>query len=188
MGHNARMIISPGSRPATIPPALLCLMWLVTAAAGPAAAFGSGPTAPGGDGGPALHLSQNDIWTQFFERNRRRNDANRRRRPDLDIMPLRTDPRAQQPRPRQFRRPDRTRSQRREQDAARDAVRRGDILPLGGIIRAARAYCPGKFLGARLLRGRNGFSYHVRILRPSGRRIGLTVDAKSGAVVGGRCR
>jgi uncharacterized membrane protein YkoI len=67
-------------------------------------------------------------------------------------------------------------------------VRRGEILPLGGIIRSVQSHCPGKFLGAKLQRGRGRFSYRVRILRPSGRRVGLTVDAKSGAVVGGRCR
>ena len=101
---------------------------------------------------------------------------------------MRTNPGAQQLRLRELRRQDRKRDQRQEQDAAREAVRRGDILPLGGIIESVQSHCPGKFLGAKLQRGGDGFSYRVRILRPSGRRVGLTVDAKTGAVVSGRCR
>jgi hypothetical protein len=147
--------------------------------------------ASAGGASPVIRLAQNDIWVQFFERNRRRDGKNQRRRErNFDIMPLRTDPGARQPRQRELRQLERgrNRNQRREQDAAREAVRRGDILSLGGIIRSAQDYCPGKFLGAKLMRGRDGFSYRVRILRPSGRRIGLVVDAKSGAVVGGVCR
>jgi uncharacterized membrane protein YkoI len=66
-------------------------------------------------------------------------------------------------------------------------VRRGQALPLAQIIGGLQNYCPGTFLGARLVQGRQGLAYQVRILRPSGRRVTLLVDAGSGAVVRGRC-
>jgi hypothetical protein len=131
-------------------------------------------------------IAENGTLVQFFEQNRRRNRKKRRN----DLIPLRNNPDEQRAPVRELRRQDRNRrnSQRRDQDDASKAVRRGDILPLDGIIRSAQRYCPGKFLGAKLQRGGKGYSYQVRILRPSGRRIGLTIDAQSGAVVGGRCR
>ena len=170
---------------------MLCLLWFGATDPAPAAAFDARPAVRGDDVSPVIRLAQNDIWVQFFDRNRRRDGRNQRRqRRQFDVMPLRTNPGAQQQRMPQFRRQERNRNrrQRKEQDAAREAVRRGDIMPLGGIIQSVQSHCPGKFLGAKLQRGRDGFSYRVRILRPSGRRVGLTVDAKSGAVVGGRCR
>lgn len=170
------------------PLALLCLLGLGAAGAAPAMAFDLGAQVPAGDAGQVIRPSQNGIWAQFFERNRGRDGRNQRRqRREFDVMPLRSDPGRSQLELRELRRQERNRNQRQEQDAAREAVRRGDILPLGGIIRSAQSYCPGKFLGARLQRGGDGFLYHVRILRPSGQLVGLTVDAKSGAVVGGRC-
>ena len=165
-------------------PAMLSMLWLGAAEPAPAAAAG-------GKFGPEIYLAQNEIWVQFFEQNRRRGGRKqRRRRRKHDIIPLRTNPGAQQLRMRELRPQERRRNrdQRQEQDAAREAVRRGDILPLGGIIQSAQNHCPGKFLGAKLQRGGGGFSYRVRILRPSGRRVGLVVDAKTGDVVGGRCR
>ncbi len=76
---------------------------------------------------------------------------------------------------------------RSEQDRARDAVRRGQALPLAQIIGGLQNRCPGAFLGAQLVRTRQGLAYQIRILRPSGRRVTLLVDAGSGAVVRGRC-
>jgi len=165
--------------------AILCMLWFGTAGPAPAVAFDAGPAIPPAQG---ESRAQSEIWVQFFEQNRRRDGGNQRRqRRTYDVMPLRSDPGERQPRLPEFRRQERNRNQRQEQDTAREAVRRGDILPLGGIIESAQSHCPGKFLGARLLRGRDGYSYQVRILRPSGRRVGLTVDAKTGAVVGGGC-
>jgi len=166
---------------------LLCALGLGVAGTVPALAFDPGPQGNGGSG-PVIQPPQNGTWAQFFERSRRRDErGQRRQRREFDVMPLRNDPGQRQIELRELRRQERNRNQRQEQDAAREAVRRGDILPLGGIIRSAQSYCPGKFLGARLQRGGDGFLYRVRILRPSGQLVGLTVDAKSGAVVGGRC-
>ncbi len=82
----------------------------------------------------------------------------------------------------------RGRNRRSEQDRARDAVRGGQALPLAEIVGGLQNRCPGVFLEATLLRTRQGLAYRVRILRPSGQRITLLVDAGSGAVVRGRCR
>ncbi len=154
--------------------AMLCALWFGATASPPAAAFDAG---------------KNRTWVQFFDQNRRGTGQNQYRpRRNNDLVPLRTDPGQERLRMRDLRRQDRNRLQRQEQDAAREAVRRGEILPLGGIIQSVQSYCAGKFLGAKLQRGQDGFSYRVRILRPSGRRIGLMVDAKTGAVIGGRCR
>lgn len=158
--------------------AVLCAAWIAAGHPAPVAAFDAGLQSPAKSSRTAdrVRQDQNRIRAQFFDQNRRRND----------LIPLRTGPGEPQLRMRNPRR--QSRSQRQEQDAAREAVRRGEILPLGGIIRAVQSQCPGKFLGARLQRGRTGFSYQVRILRPSGQRIGLLVDARTGALIGGRCR
>jgi len=186
IGHNEPMKLLSHSKPTIFLRAMPYVAWLAIVAA-PAVAFDAGPAVASGDRPPVIQLTQNGKWVQLFEWDRRRKKSKQRRRRNFDVMPMRTDPGVRQPRLRQPQRQERNRDQRREQDAAREAVRRGDILPLGGIIRSAQAYCPGKFLGARLLRGRNGYTYRVRILRPNGRRVGLTIDAKSGSVVGGRC-
>jgi uncharacterized membrane protein YkoI len=62
------------------------------------------------------------------------------------------------------------------------------VLALDSIIRSVRDYCPGNFLDATLQQQRGGAFYRVRILRPSGQRVVLGVDARTGAVVAGRCR
>lgn len=82
------------------------------------------------------------------------------------------------------------RAQRRrdnEQDRARDAVRRGDALPLDRIISRLRGYCPGRFLDANLIQNRGRLFYRIRILANSGRRVGIVVDAATGNVVSGQC-
>ncbi len=164
---------------------MLCMLWFDTVDATPVAGFSPAPAAPEASIGPEIRVTQNKTLVQFFERNPRRNGGNQRRqnrqrRNNNNVIPLRTGPGGKQLHMRELR--------PQEQDTAREAVRRGDILPLGGIIESAQSRCPGKFLGAKLQRGRGGYSYRVRILRPSGRRVGLTVDAKTGAVVGGGCR
>jgi uncharacterized membrane protein YkoI len=169
--------------------AMLFMLWFGAADTRPAAAFNANSVKSGDSAGPIIQPTKNKNWAQFFEQNRGRAKKNKRRQQRNEyVIPLRTNPDQRQLRKREWPRQDRNRKQRQEQDAAREAVRRGDILPLSGIIRSAQSHCPGKFLGAKLQRGGGGYSYRVRILRPSGRRVGLTVNAKTGDVVGGRCR
>jgi hypothetical protein len=168
---------------------MLCMVWL--GAADPATAFDAVPGASDRRNNQQVHPADTLIRAQFFDRERRRDNRYRGRRGrnrGNDLMPLRNDPGEGQIRMRELRRRDRDRGQRQDQDTAREAVRRGDILPLDIIIRSAQSYCPGRLLDARLRRSGDAYSYWVRILSPSGQRIGLTVDAQSGAVIGGSCR
>ncbi len=71
---------------------------------------------------------------------------------------------------------------------ARDAVQAGQARPLGQILgHVMAAQCPGRFLDAGLRQGGGGLVYVIKILRPGGRVAKLVVDAKSGAIRGGRC-
>ena len=76
----------------------------------------------------------------------------------------------------------------RDQDNARDAVKSGAALPLSSIIQGVQASCPGRFLGARLIRRGDQLAYRLNILRPSGQRVTMFVDAANGNVVRGGCR
>ncbi len=69
----------------------------------------------------------------------------------------------------------------------RAAVRAGQARPLGQILGAVQQRCPGKFLDARLQRGQGGLVYQIKLLRRGGRVANLAVDARSGAIIGGRC-
>jgi uncharacterized membrane protein YkoI len=75
----------------------------------------------------------------------------------------------------------------RDHKRARDAVQAGQALPLGQILGQVMGQCPGRFLDAGLRQGGGGLVYVIKILRPGGRVAKLVVDAKSGAIRGGRC-
>ncbi|MFQ5955026.1 MAG: PepSY domain-containing protein [Kiloniellales bacterium] len=75
----------------------------------------------------------------------------------------------------------------RDHDRARDAVRSGQARPLGQILGHVMSQCPGQFLDAQLRPGRGGLVYVIKLLRPGGRVAKLVVDARSGAIRGGRC-
>ena len=172
---------------------MFCLAWVFAAPPLHAGDFGAPGQASDDRSDAAIQLAKKELLVQFFEKNRRRKGRNQRRQQrkqrQFDTIPLRTAPGSQGLQMRELDRRDRSRSrkQRRDQKDAAEGVRRGEMLPLSGIIRSAQSQCPGKFLGAQLQRGGKGISYRVRILRPSGRRVALTIDAKTGAMVGGRC-
>jgi uncharacterized membrane protein YkoI len=69
---------------------------------------------------------------------------------------------------------------------ARDLVRSGDAIPLAAAMRAARDAAPGEMIDGKLCRGGSGLQYIVTILGPEGRVVRVTVDAKSGSVLGAR--
>lgn len=77
---------------------------------------------------------------------------------------------------------------RREHDRARDAVRDGQALPLGNIIRELQRTCPGTFLNAVLVERDGRLVYRLQTLSTGGRRLFTIVDAATGAVVSGGCR
>jgi hypothetical protein len=119
---------------------------------------------------------------------RRRNGRGSRfRRPPQDSFQLQSAPEEMLERQR-IRRLRNQQRRSRDQDNARDAVRSGAALPLSSIIKGVQASCPGRFMGARLIRRGDQLAYRLNILRPSGKRVTMFVDAANGNVVRGRCR
>jgi hypothetical protein len=171
-GHCAAMSFLP----ARVLVATMAALLLAGAAAAPAAASGA-PSRESAASGPIETV-------QLFDRNGRRDDRSRRR--DRRIEKLRPPPPNRDDESNLERR--QQRQQQQEQDRALDAVRRGEVLPLGSIIRNAQSSCPGTFLDASLQRRGKNLAYRVALLRPSGKRVILLVDAASGAVIGGQCR
>lgn len=71
-----------------------------------------------------------------------------------------------------------------DHDAARQGVRKGEILPYSRIIQIVRARYPGQILDASLLELVPGQKvYRVLVLTPDGRRLAVWVDAKSGNIL-----
>ena len=72
---------------------------------------------------------------------------------------------------------------RQQQDEARDAVRRGQHVPLPRVLETLRRRTPGRQLDAGLEVRDGRTVYRVRWAAADGRRIDYLVDAESGAVV-----
>jgi uncharacterized membrane protein YkoI len=69
---------------------------------------------------------------------------------------------------------------------ARDAVAAGEIRPLGEVLaRVAQRY-PGQALDVRLDNGGGSWLYHVKVLGAGGDVVVVTVDARTGRIVGAR--
>ncbi len=66
-------------------------------------------------------------------------------------------------------------------DAARDAVQRGDILPLEQVVASVQARHPGRVLDARLDTARP--VYHLRLLATGGQVLRIAADARNGAIL-----
>jgi hypothetical protein len=67
-------------------------------------------------------------------------------------------------------------------DKASSAADRGDISSLPSILKIALASSPGKVIDVKLLRQGRSFVYRVKILTKTGRKIELSIDAKSRVV------
>lgn len=67
--------------------------------------------------------------------------------------------------------------------AAREALRRGEILPLTRILAVAQRAEPGDVIEVELDRHREGWRYKVEVLTPGGRVRKLRIDARTGAVL-----
>jgi uncharacterized membrane protein YkoI len=59
--------------------------------------------------------------------------------------------------------------------------------PLDRVLGTVLQQCPGQFLDASLRQSGGQPVYVVKILRPGGRVVYLEVDARTGAIVRGRC-
>jgi hypothetical protein len=67
-----------------------------------------------------------------------------------------------------------------EQDRAREALRRGWVLPLGNVLANVRKSVPGDVLDVRLKHESDGeWVYALMVLTPDGRYRDVAVDAKS---------
>jgi uncharacterized membrane protein YkoI len=67
--------------------------------------------------------------------------------------------------------------------AAREALRRGEVLPLGRILAIANRAVPGDVVLVRLIRQDFGWRYRVRILTETGRLRLVRIDASTGRIV-----
>jgi uncharacterized membrane protein YkoI len=66
---------------------------------------------------------------------------------------------------------------------AREAVRRGEILPLSRILAIAQVAVPGDVLKIRLVRhAEYGWRYRVRVLAASGQLRMVRMDARTGRI------
>ncbi|WP_262694843.1 PepSY domain-containing protein [Kordiimonas aquimaris] len=73
-----------------------------------------------------------------------------------------------------------------EHDDAREALRRGDILPYSQIKRIVESQLDGKVVGQKLRRTNRGWQYDLRLRPPNGRVMVLVVNAKNGNIISKR--
>lgn len=73
-----------------------------------------------------------------------------------------------------------------EHDDAREALKRGDILPYSRIKKIVESQVDGKVVGQKLRRTNQGWQYDLRVRPKNGRVIVLVVDASTGAIVSRR--
>ncbi|HEX8570465.1 MAG TPA: PepSY domain-containing protein [Caulobacteraceae bacterium] len=72
---------------------------------------------------------------------------------------------------------------RQQQNEARDAVRRGQHVPLPQVLETLRRRTPGRILDSGIEEHGGRKMYRVRWAAADGRRIDYLVDAETGAVV-----
>jgi len=79
----------------------------------------------------------------------------------------------------------RDRGPRSDQDAAREGVHNGRLLPLGEVLARIRARYRGEMIGsAQLQEISPGVSvYRIMWLTPEGRRLDIVVDARTGEIL-----
>lgn len=72
-----------------------------------------------------------------------------------------------------------------DQDVARRALQRGEVLPITSILPLVAQHLPGDVVEMRLSSRRSGrLYYEIKVLTPSGRVRELLLDARTGAYVG----
>lgn len=73
-----------------------------------------------------------------------------------------------------------------EHDDAREALKRGDILPYSRIKKIVESQVNGKVVGQKLRRTNRGWQYDLRVRPENGRVMVLVVDARNGSIVSRR--
>ena len=73
-----------------------------------------------------------------------------------------------------------------EHEDAREALKRGAILPYSRIKKIIESQVGGKVVGQKLRRTNQGWQYDLRVRPQNGRVMVLVVDARTGAIVSRR--
>lgn len=68
-------------------------------------------------------------------------------------------------------------------EIAREAVQRGEILPLAAVLESVRKSFPGRVIDVELEYSRTERVYEIEIMTPDGRLIEIDVDAVTGAIL-----
>jgi uncharacterized membrane protein YkoI len=70
-----------------------------------------------------------------------------------------------------------------DHDDAREAVTRGEALPLSEILAIVRRVEPGEVIEVELERDDGRLEYEIEVLTPRGRVRKVTLDARTGAIL-----
>jgi len=71
----------------------------------------------------------------------------------------------------------------REQDAIRDALRRGEVLPLMQVLDIAAKHVPGDVIEVELEHEKKLLIYEIKILSQQGHVRKLKIDARTGTLI-----
>src|SRR5262250_3335575 len=79
----------------------------------------------------------------------------------------------------------RERHRRHDNEFARSALQRGEVLPFSKLLALAAQYLPGDVVEVKLEPRRDGeLRYEIRVLTPSGKIRELLLDARTGQYIG----
>lgn len=73
-----------------------------------------------------------------------------------------------------------------QHDNAREALKRGEIMPYSSIKKIVERQVDGKIVGQKLRRTNQGWQYDLRVRADGGRVMVLVVNAATGAIVSKR--
>jgi uncharacterized membrane protein YkoI len=75
------------------------------------------------------------------------------------------------------------RSRGHDQDLARRALQRGEVVPIARILELAAQHVPGDVIEVQLEERRGQLEYEIKVLTPAGRVREMTLDARTGALL-----
>jgi len=77
----------------------------------------------------------------------------------------------------------RSRDRDDDQDAARAALQRGEVLPIARILELVGQHLPGDVVEVELDTRKGRLTYEIKVLTPQGRVRELVLDARTGAYI-----